>query len=94
MSGCPKYVHGQVSIWSDTVSADFDVPQNRMTNTWRLVERLKYGGDQQACIHGEGLHIERTAKGRKNDALRRALGAKSGQQENRKKLQQSIMDRI
>ena len=94
MPGCPKYAHGQVSIWSDTVSADFDVPQNKMTNTWRLVERLKYSGDQQACIHGEGLHIERTAKGRKNETLRNALGARSGQTENRKNYRQSIMDRI
>lgn len=55
--GCTAAPYGTVTIFSDTLKADVEA-KGDVTSVWSVVKALKYGGDTQAAIHGEGLHTE------------------------------------
>lgn len=53
--GCNAAPHGTVTVFSDTLKGDINAKQD-VVSVWTLVKELKYAGDTQEAIHGEGLH--------------------------------------
>lgn len=55
--GCSAAPHGTITIFSDSLKTELNT-ENEVVSVWTLVKHLKYNGDTQEAIHGEGLHTE------------------------------------
>lgn len=55
--GCTAAPHGTITIFSDSLRTELDT-QKDVVSVWTLVKHLKYNGDTQEAIHGEGLHTD------------------------------------
>lgn len=55
---CSVSAPGTITVFSGTLANDLDIDESTVITVWTVVRQLKYNGDLQACIRGEGIHQE------------------------------------